>query len=110
MDHLSPLESAEKEQLSSTELEHNRRLSCLARVQGPVLVFVPEETRGGGQIIRKAAQDIPIIVDPMIKKYYLELPHPTLQDPLGDWERLYSGLMKNHGIENLRIDHSILKE
>lgn len=110
MDHLSPLESAEKEQLSSTELEQNRRLSCLARVQGPVLVFVPEEARGGGQIIRKAAQDIPIIVDPMIKKYYLELPQPTLQNPLGDWERLCSDLKKNHGIENLRIDHPILKE
>ncbi len=110
MEHLSPPESAEKEQFSSEELKQGRRLSCLARVQGPILVFIPEEARGGGQIIRKAAQDIPIIVDPMIKKYYIELPRPTLHDPLGDWERLRLYLKKNYRIENLGIDYQILKE
>ncbi|MFQ6126647.1 MAG: ASKHA domain-containing protein [Candidatus Heimdallarchaeota archaeon] len=110
MGHLSPLESAEKERLSSTELKQNRRLSCLARVRGPILVFVPEEARGGGQIIRKAAQEIPIVIDPVIRKYYLELSQPTLQDSLGDWERLCSGLKKNHCIGNLQIDQPILKE
>jgi len=110
MDHLSSLESAERELLSSEELQQGRRLSCLARIQGPVLVFVPEEARGGGQIVRKAAQDIPIIISPTIKKYYIELTPPTLHDPLGDWERILMDLESSYKIKNLQIDYLVLKD
>ncbi len=110
MNHLSSIESAEKAFLSADEIKKGRRLSCLARIHGSILAFVPEEARGGGQIIRKAAQDIPIIVDPAITKHYIELTPPSLHNPLGDWERLLSGLKETIEVKNLKIDHSILKQ
>jgi uncharacterized 2Fe-2S/4Fe-4S cluster protein (DUF4445 family) len=110
MENLSPLHDAEKKKLKPQELENNYRLACLTQVMGDVLVFVPEESRGGGQVVRKAATDIKIENNPAIRKYYVELPKPTLHDCEGDFERLTKALRKTHFLpEDLRMDYTALK-
>ncbi|MFQ6137073.1 MAG: ASKHA domain-containing protein [Candidatus Hydrothermarchaeales archaeon] len=109
MSNLSPLTEEEREKLKPEEIDANYRLSCAAEIGGEVLVFVPEESRGGGQIIRKAATDIEIAIDPAIRKYYVELPKATLEDPEGDLERLLSELEKVHKLKNLSIDYLVLR-
>lgn len=68
------------------------RLSCQAKVAGDVVVYVPERSRGDRQIVRKAPTDLPIEVRPTVRWYYLELEPPSLEDPLGDSERVADGL------------------
>jgi uncharacterized 2Fe-2S/4Fe-4S cluster protein (DUF4445 family) len=110
MGNLSPLEEDEKRHLKKEEIRENYRLSCTAKIQGDVLVFVPEESRGGGQVVRKAAGDIKIEIDPVIRKYYVELKPATLEEAEGDLERLLGELKRAHGLENLSIDYSVLRE
>ncbi len=68
------------------------RLACQAKVQGDLLVEVPEESRGNKQIVRKAATEREIEIKPSIRKYLVELNPPTIANPKADWERLASGI------------------
>ena len=88
---LSPVTDTERESLTANECEQGFRLACLAEVLGDLVVFVPEESRLGKQVVRKAAGEIDIPLQPAVKKYSVELPKATLEDTLGDWERLQAG-------------------
>lgn len=109
MNNLSPIGKEELRLLKEEEVKNNYRLACAARIQGDVLVFVPEESRVGGQIVRKAAGEINIELDPAVRKYYVELPPPTLEDPEGDYERLMRTLNEQHGLEGLSMDYHALR-
>jgi len=49
-------------------------------VQGDLLVFVPEASRAGKQVVSKAARAIPIDLDPAVRHYFIEVKEPTLED------------------------------
>ena len=52
------------------------RLGCVAKVQGDMLVFVPEESRAGKQVVSKAARDIHIDHNPAVNIYTVTVePH-----------------------------------
>lgn len=96
------------------------RLSCQAKVLGDILVNVPEESRGNKQIVRKSAADREIEIIPSIRKYFIEMKPPTLEQPIADWERLSAELeisisRVRRGEENLpravdlNIDHQCLR-
>jgi|TARA_B100002003_G_scaffold251839_1_gene298027 uncharacterized 2Fe-2S/4Fe-4S cluster protein (DUF4445 family) len=108
-DHLSPIMEDEKRKLKDTEVKDNYRLSCTAEIKGDILVFVPEESRAGGQVVRKAAGDIDVTIDPIIKNYYVELVPPVLEEAEGDLERLLKQLEKSHDLKDISIDYLVLK-
>ena len=96
------------------------RLSCQAKVLGNVLVFVPEESRGNKQIIRKSATEREIEIKPSIRKYFVDMVPPALEQPFADWERLSQGLEKSIALirrgeenlpkaEDLSIDYHCLR-
>ncbi|NOZ76109.1 MAG: DUF4445 domain-containing protein [Euryarchaeota archaeon] len=109
MEHLNPLTEDEMKHLKKGEIEEGYRLACVSEVHGDLLVFVPEESRGGGQIVRKAAADLDIKIVPSIRNYYVEMPKPTLDDPEGDLERLLAGLNEQHNLEGLGVDYMVLR-
>ncbi len=80
------------------------RLACVSKLHGDVLVFVPEESRAGKQIVSKAARDIHIEHDPVVRTYFVTVDKPTFQDPTGDFERVCSALEKEYGIKGLTAD------
>jgi uncharacterized 2Fe-2S/4Fe-4S cluster protein (DUF4445 family) len=110
LSNLSPLTESEREHLKKKEIASNYRLACAARVEGDVLVYVPEESRGGGQVIRKAAGRLDVPLNPAIRKYYVELEPPTLDNSEGDLERLLQGLEEAHGLRDLRMDYPAARE
>lgn len=69
------------------------RLSCQALVEGDMVVFVPESSRANRQIIRKAATDRHIEINPAVRRYYVEVEPATLENPLGDVERVAAALV-----------------
>ena len=109
MDNLSPPNKAEKKQLTPQQQRDGYRLACQARIHGDVAVFVPEESRLGKQIIRKTAREIAIELKPSVRKYYVEITPPTLDDNLGCWERLQAELDKSFGLNGLAIDYQVLR-
>ncbi|MFQ5614626.1 MAG: ASKHA domain-containing protein, partial [Anaerolineae bacterium] len=108
MDHLSPVEVQEREFFRKKGLTgDNFRQSCVAEVRGPVVIFVPEESRAVKQLVRKSARELKIDINPAVKRYYVELSPATLEDPVGDWERLQNALQDQHGLDAraLSIDY-----
>jgi uncharacterized 2Fe-2S/4Fe-4S cluster protein (DUF4445 family)/NADPH-dependent glutamate synthase beta subunit-like oxidoreductase len=107
-EHLSPMGPTERKFFSLQQERGGYRLACQAKVLGDVIVFVPEESRMGKQVVRKAAKEINIELKPAVRKYYVEVLRATLEDTLGDWERLETELEKSHGLKNLTIDYQTL--
>jgi uncharacterized 2Fe-2S/4Fe-4S cluster protein (DUF4445 family) len=108
MDHLSPIEEREKKFFEKHEGLKDYRLSCVTEIRGDVLIFVPEESRKGKQVVRKAATDRKIDLNPAVRNYYVEMIRATLEDTTGDWERLTEKLEEVHGIKDLTIDYHAL--
>ncbi len=108
MESLSPLEDREQKFFSKHQEFDGYRLACVSRVHGDVLVYVPEESRAGKQVVRKAATERAIDLKPAVKKYYVELPPATLEDPQADWERLQAELQSSFGLGSLSIDYRAL--
>jgi uncharacterized 2Fe-2S/4Fe-4S cluster protein (DUF4445 family) len=107
--HLSPFSAEEEKFINPPERGAGFRLACSARLNGDVLVFLPEESRGKAQVIRKEVRDLPFHLNPGVKAYYVELTPPTLAEPLADFERLSRALEKEHGLKNLTIDFPALQ-
>ncbi len=109
MSHLSPVTEAEKKHIKPED-GPGIRLSCTAEVYGDVKVFVPERSRAGKQVVRKAAKELSIVLDPAVKKYNIDLVPPTLHDmTTGDCERVLKFLEDDYGLKNLTFDYEVLK-
>jgi uncharacterized 2Fe-2S/4Fe-4S cluster protein (DUF4445 family) len=110
MAHLSPLTEAEKKHIKPED-GPGIRLSCTAEVHGDIKVFVPERSRAGKQVVRKAAKELIIKLDPAVKKYNVDLVPPTLHDmTTGDWERILKFLDDDYGLKGLTFDYLVLKD
>src|SRR3974390_1640865 len=74
MSHVSAWQEEEERQFINAERQaQGYRLGCVSKLEGDVLVFVPEESRAGKQVVSKAARDIHIQHDPAVKTYYVEV-------------------------------------
>lgn len=96
--------------LNKQQIKQNYRLACQTRVHGDVVVFVPEESRKGQQVVRKEATARKIKLNPAVKKYYLELKPASLNDGIGDYERIRAALEKQYKLADLAIDYPTLLE
>ena len=78
----------EEKFINAAQRDQGYRLGCVAKVEGNMLVFVPEESRAGKQVVSKAARDIHIDHNAAVKRYYVEVEKPTFEEPTGDFERI----------------------
>ena len=109
-DHVGPWLEEEEKFINAENKEKGFRLGCVATVEGDLLIFVPEESRAGKQVVSKAARDIHIDHDPAVKVYYVQVDAPTFEEPLGDFERVCRGLEREHGLTNLTVDVFALRQ
>lgn len=109
--HVSGWQEEEDKFLTAAQKEEGYRLACVATIQGPILVFVPEEARAGKQIVSKAARDIHIDLNPAVKTYYVQVTPPTFEEPTGDFERICAELQRSYGLDSqLAIDWYTLRK
>ncbi len=105
--HVSPWQQEEEEKfINAADKEAGYRLACVTRIAGDLLVFVPEESRAGKQIVSKAARDIQIEHNPAVKLYTVAVNKPAFEDPTGDFERICKQLKNS---TTLRISESTYK-
>ncbi|MBN2438179.1 MAG: DUF4445 domain-containing protein [Deltaproteobacteria bacterium] len=107
-DHLSPFTGEEGKLLGENERAQGVRLACAATIQGDVLIVVPEESQTGKQVVRKEASEKKISLNPAVRLFPVTLPFPTLNDPLGDYERLVAALLERFGLQRPGIDYPAL--
>lgn len=107
-DHLSPIGDAEQAALERMGITDSR-LSCTAQIQGDVLIFVPEESRGQKQIIRKAATERIIEIDPAVRQLYITVESAELGQHQGDWGRVQAALREQWQLKAATIDLPALR-
>ncbi|MCG2774314.1 MAG: ASKHA domain-containing protein [Desulfobacterales bacterium] len=108
--HVSAWQEEEDKFINEKEKETGYRLGCTSKVEGDLLIFVPEESRAGKQVVSKMARDIEIEHNPVVKIYYVEVEPPTFEEPTGDFERICRELEKEYGLKDLKIDIFTLRQ
>ena len=108
-EHAGSWQAGEENHISPEEKEKGYRMGCVATVEGDLLIFVPEASRAGKQVVSKAARPLDIKRNPAVKQYTVELVPPSLEEPAGDFERLCAALEKQYNLPSLRIDLSVLR-
>lgn len=111
MSHLSPLSEKEKRVLKPDEIKGNIRLACSTFITGDVLVSIPEESRGGAQVILASGEERKYDLNPAVKKYCIEIDKPTLSDCRDDYERLTDALKSRYQCfdKEISVDYLVLK-
>jgi len=100
------VEGESTEFLTRDEIRHGYVLACQVIPRSDLVVEVPPESRLGGyegigadseqfrDFAHRGAERLPAELEPLVEKFYLELPEPTLDDPTADQERLLEAVVK----------------
>ncbi len=108
--NVSAWKEEEEKFVNPREKENGYRLACVADIKGDLLVFVPEESRAGKQIVSKAARDIQIDHNPTVRLYYAEVDPPHFEEPTADFERVCRVLERDYGLRDLNVDIFALRQ
>jgi len=108
--------------LGRDEIQAGYVLACMTHPRGDVVVEVPVESRLEGRprqteedTIRFSATQVlvgeqgPYPHDPLSQKRFLDLPKPTLEDPIADLERVYREIKRDEHIPIMQIGMAPLR-
>lgn len=99
---------AEREALSSSQLDQGFRLACQATVVEPLTVEIPDTSilASRQRILTETIDpaDGRGLADPVVQKRYVELPPPDRDDALADLDRI------QRKVGPLRVDLDLLRE
>lgn len=118
------VDSAPTANLKREEIQQNYVLACGSKVVDDLQVLIPTESRLEGSKIlsdhdakRFSIQsdehrDSRFEIDPLTKRVYLELDHPSMEDCLADHERLYQAVFSKIGImpDTMQTGYRVLKD
>ena len=107
-DALSAWNAVEQRYDDKRGLASGRRLGCQATVQADVVIDVPPESQVHRQVVRKAATQRDIAMDPATRLYYVEVDQPDMHEPTGDLERVCRALEGQWGLTGISADFSVL--
>lgn len=107
-DRLSPKGFLENRYDEKRGLAADRRLSCSAKIEGDLVIDVPEASIVAGQTIRKDANTIGMVRNTALRLCYVELPLPDLETPVGDADRLKAELEREFGFEGVQIPFALV--
>jgi len=107
--HAGPWQASEEKYIREEEKKQGYRLGCASRIKGDLLIFVPEASRAGKQVVSKDAGNIDITADPAVKLYYIELEESTFDNPQGHFEQIYAALETQFALSILTIDIHALR-
>ena len=108
--NIGPLTKIERQLLSADEIDAGYRLACRTIVNSRIAARIPEESRTGKQRLQVEGIKTHAKLDPLIKKYFVKLPSPTLGDNKADVDRLLDLLKVKHHMKDLRVNLRVLQE
>ena len=90
-------------------LSVDRRLSCQARIQGDVVIDVPEESQVHRQVVRKEAEHRDIVLNTTVHLHYVEVQEANMHEAKGDVERLLESLERDWELSGLSYGVAMLQ-
>ncbi len=102
----------EKMLLSKSDLSSGYRLACLVKTPKltRLIIEIPPESEETQQRLIVSGFMPKVSIEPTIKKSYLEIKPPTLNDPKSDLDRLTSAIEKSKRLRITDIDYNSLKK
>src|ERR1700704_2440248 len=107
--HLSGVSETEANYAKRRSLASDRRLSCQARILGDLVIDVPSTSQVHRQVVRKAADEREITLNPVVSLHFVEVVEPDMHNPASDLQRLYSALEREWQLTDLECDLSLLQ-
>ena len=108
-DHLGGETETERRCLDRDGPAPGSRLACMATVEGDVRIDVPAGSQVHHQVIRKDYEAHDIVIDPVVKLYYVEVPEPDIEKPEGDLQRLLHALEREWELRELDCAPGVLR-
>ncbi|MFW5900693.1 MAG: 2Fe-2S iron-sulfur cluster-binding protein, partial [Halodesulfurarchaeum sp.] len=111
-EHLSEFTKAEEQTLSSEQKQNGYRLTCRAEVTGTgdVDVTVPPDSQKTAGIVLTEGHELEYEIDPVVKKYHVDLPVPSLSDNVADFERIGEALEETYELDLEAVDYEVQRE
>jgi uncharacterized 2Fe-2S/4Fe-4S cluster protein (DUF4445 family) len=106
---LSEPTTAEKERLSSLELEQGYRLACQARPMSDCKVRVPPETLGARQRTQVEGLEVSAAPEPPVDAYRVRMSPPSWSDLRADCDRLMGALREQCEAHCDDVDIEVLR-
>ena len=91
---LGEITSVETRYAEKKGLEKGRRLSCQSVLLANAVIDVPPESQVHNQLVRKAADERQIEMDPITRLCLVEVREPDMHEPSGDFRRLVEALQE----------------
>ena len=91
-DSLGAVTAVETRYADKRGLADGRRLSCQSLLLADAVIDVPPESQVHNQLVRKAADERQIEMDPIVRLCYVEVCEPDMHEPSGDYRRLAEAL------------------
>jgi uncharacterized 2Fe-2S/4Fe-4S cluster protein (DUF4445 family) len=107
--HLSAVSETEINYGKRRTLAADRRLSCQALIQGDLVIDVPTSSQVHRQVVRKAADEREITLNPVVSLHYVEVAEPDMHNPASDLQRLCLVLEREWQLVDLECDLSLLQ-
>lgn len=106
-DLVTPPTEAERELLTTDELDAGRRLACRCRVSQPgdIEVTVPPASRTDGELVLTDGEELDVDLDPAVTQHRVTMSAPSLADTTADRERLFDALAEGYDLAVATIDH-----
>jgi uncharacterized 2Fe-2S/4Fe-4S cluster protein (DUF4445 family) len=108
-DHLSSPGGVEADYRRRRGMGPQRRLSCLAHLQGDAVIDVPQESQVHRQVVRKGLELRTFVIDPAVRLHYVEVARPELASPGGDLARVLDALEREWQLTNLETDLDVIR-
>ncbi len=105
---VSPMTAAESKYLTSDEIAAGYRMACQAFPEGEVVVYVPLTTATQAQKLQTSGRELTVELDPAVRKHFLELAPPSLDDHRSDLKRVSDALKKKTGKDILQVSQGVL--
>lgn len=102
--------------LSAEEYERGRRLACQSRVLTDLVVTIPVESRLERAVLSREQKEAPGAIatgwqfDPPLRKFFVELKPPTIEDNISDLDRLIRGLKQRYHLSNMSVHFSVVRK
>ena len=109
---LSDLAESEARFLSNTEISDGYRLACETMVKSPgdLVIEIPRESQVRRQRLSVLGLEREVPRTPIVRKYVVQVPKPTLDDATADLECLLNSLKPTHGLHSLSVSYEALKK
>ena len=101
--------SAERNILGTQEINEGVRLACLTEVHNNIKVELLFNRRSEHQILLTGEQR-KTVIEPHIRKRYIEVEKPSREHAPADWQRIKTGLLQGYNYANFDVPLALLRE